>query len=198
MASAGIPGKRPPASVPAAPSAWLRRFLALLPRDRPVLDLAAGQGRHARFLLACGFAVTAVDVDTDGLADLAAAPRAEVVRADLEGAPWPLGGRRFGTVLVANYLHRPLFPHLLAALAPGGVLLYETFAQGNEAYGRPRNPDFLLRPNELLAAFQGHLTVVAYEHGLDVRPRPAVRQRLCALNGPGPVALPSWPTPYEA
>lgn len=161
-----------------SPSPWIVRFAGLVPPGGPVLDLACGGGRHARFFLSRGNPVTVVDRDLSGVADLDAAER---IAADLEdGSPWPLAGRTFAGVVVTNYLHRPLFPRLIEALAPDGVLLYETFAQGQERYGRPRNPDFLLRPGELLAACAG-LQVVAYEHGLD--PGPAVRERICALNG---------------
>ena len=101
--------------------------------------------------------------------------------ADIEAAAWPYAGRTFGAIVVTNYLHRPLFPHLLAALAPGGVLIYETFALGNERYGRPANPDFLLKPGELLDVVRGVCRVVAYEDVAVEQPRPAMVQRLCAL-----------------
>lgn len=169
---------RPPASP------WIRRFAAQVRAGGPVLDLACGGGRHARLFLALGHPVTALDRDLSGVADL---DEAERLRADLEdGSPWPLPGRLFAAVVVTNYLHRPLFPHIAAALEPGGLLLYETFALGQERFGRPKNPDFLLRPGELLAAFSG-LTVAAYEHGLDAGP--AMRQRICAVNGARPARL---------
>ena len=108
------------------------------------------------------------------------------IAADLEGGgPWPLGGRRFEGVVVTNYLHRPLLPRLVDSLAPGGVLIYETFARGNERFGRPSNPAFLLAPGELLEAVRGRLQIVAYEHGVVARPKPAVVQRLCAAAGDG-------------
>ena len=120
----------------------------------------------------------------------------EVVQADLEdGSPWPLGQRRFGAVVVTNYLWRPLFPRILDALDEAGVLLYETFALGNEAYGRPANPDFLLRPGELIEVVRGRLQIVAYEHGHLDEPRPAIKQRLCAVRSEQPVSLcldPGW------
>ncbi|MEX0852570.1 MAG: hypothetical protein WD036_04705, partial [Bauldia sp.] len=149
---------------------------------------------HVRWLLARGLAVTAVDRDVTGLADIADAPGLEIIEADLEAAPtagggWPLGGRRFAAVIVANYLWRPLLPAIVAAVAEGGVLLYETFARGNAAFGRPANPDFLLAPGELLDAVRGSLHVVAYEHGVIDTPRPAVVQRICAVRGDGPVPL---------
>ena len=127
-----------------------------------MLDVAAGGGRHARFLAARGHAVTAVDRDEVALREVADA--AETVVADLESGPWPVAGRSFDAVVVANYLWRPLWPSLLAALAPGGVLIYETFASGNETVGRPARPDFLLAPGELLRAAAG-LRIVAYEDG---------------------------------
>lgn len=163
------------------PSAWIARFLHQAPRALPVLDLAAGGGRHTRLARALGFKVVAADVAIDGLVDLAGDPRITVVAADLEdGAPWPFGGQQFGAVVVANYLYRPILPDIVAAVAPGGLLVYETFARGNEAYGRPRNPDFLLKDGELLDTVRGRLSVVAYEHGLVEEPGPRVVQRLCA------------------
>jgi SAM-dependent methyltransferase len=164
------------------PSAWVRRFAPLVPVPGPVLDLACGGGRHSRHFLGLGYQVVAVDRAVDAVADLA--ERAEIVAADLEdGSQWPFPGRRFGGVVVVNYLYRPLFPVLLDSLLPGGVLIYETFARSNEAYARPRNPDHLLRPGELLEVAQGVLQVVAFEHGMVERAEcPGVIQRLCAVN----------------
>lgn len=122
----------------------------------------------------------AVDRDPDRQAQFTGATGVSFRCADLETVPWPYEGQPFAGIVVVNYLHRPLFPHLLAALAPGGVLIYETFAAGNERFGRPSNPDFLLKPGELLEAVRGRLDVIAYE-GLEVsEPRPAVVQRICA------------------
>jgi SAM-dependent methyltransferase len=172
------------------PLPWIVRFSPLVGAGAPVLDLACGAGRHTRLFLERGHPVTAVDVDVSGLADVEGRPGLEVVQADLEdGTPWPLPGRRFGAVVVTNYLWRPLFPMILEAVGPGGVLLYETFAQGNEALGRPTNPDFLLRPGELLDLVRGELPVVAYEHGRLEHPRPAIKQRLCAVRDHHPRAL---------
>jgi hypothetical protein len=125
----------------------------------------------------------AVDRDTTDMADLAGSPALEIMTFDLEaGRPWPLGGRRFAGIVVTNYLHRPLLPAIVGAVAPGGCLLYETFAVGNERFGKPSNPAFLLRPGELLDAVAGRLQVVAYEH-LDVtEPRPAAVQRIAAVS----------------
>ena len=167
----------------AEPSAWVARFAGLIAPGGTVLDLACGHGRHARFLEAGGWRVMAVDRDAAALAGLAGHSGIEAVEADLETGVWPLGGRRFDGIVVANYLHRPLFPHLIGALQEGGVLLYETFMLGNERFGRPSNPDFLLRPNELLDAFAGRLNVVAFEQGEVARPKPAMVQRLCAVRG---------------
>lgn len=167
------------------PSAWVMRWAALVRPGGTVLDVAAGHGRHTLALAALGLGVTAADIDVSALAG---AP-AEIVVADLEGGAWPFTGRRFDGIVVTNYLHRPHFPHLADALAPGGVLIFETFGQGNERLGRPRNPDFLLAPGELLRAFE-QLSVVAYEHGEEQAPRPAVRQRICAVKGAVPRLLP--------
>jgi SAM-dependent methyltransferase len=165
-----------------SPSAWARRFGPLIRLGGHVLDLAAGSGRHTRLLLDMGLRVTAVDRDVTGLRPLAGAG-CEVRTLDLEtGGPWPLGGGYDG-IVVTNYLHRPLLAPLAAALAPEGVLIYETFMAGNERFGHPRNPDFLLQPGELLRAFQA-LTVVAFEQGEVSRPRPSVIQRIAAVNGP--------------
>jgi hypothetical protein len=163
------------------PSPWVARFAALVPPGGTVLDLAAGAGRHTRFFRARGHPVVAVDRDVTNLADLAGDPRVEIVPADLEGGTaWPLGPRRFAAVVVTNYLHRPLFPALIASVASGGVLIYETFARGNERFGKPSNPEFLLRPGELLDAVRGRLRVVAYEDVEIDSPRPAMVQRIAA------------------
>src|SRR6266851_6040415 len=162
------------------PSAWVRRFLPLIRRGGRVLDLAAGGGRHTRLLRDMGFVVTAVDRDVTALQPLAG-DDCEVRAIDLEtGAGWPLGGGYDG-IVVTNYLHRLLFAPIADALAPGGALIYETFAAGNERLGRPRNPDFLLRPGELTEAF-AMLTLVAFEQGEVSMPRPAVLQRIAAVN----------------
>jgi SAM-dependent methyltransferase len=156
-----------------APAEWVVRWAPLITRGR-VLDLACGGGRHARHLAGLGHEVTAVDREPRPLAGV------RFVQADLEdGSPWPLAGETFQGIVVANYLHRPLFPLIEGALAPGGVLIYETFMQGNERYGKPANPAFLLRPGELWQAFGG-LHTIAFEQGFSLRPRPAMAQRICA------------------
>lgn len=159
-------------------SEWVRQWAPLIRPGGDVLDVACGGGRHSRLLAALGHEVVAVDRDTDAFS--APPPGVSLVRADLEAGPWPFPGRRFDAVVVTNYLHRPLLPTLVASLEPGGVLLYETFALGNERFGRPSNPDFLLRPAELLEAVRGQLRVVAYEDRVVDTPRPAAIQRLCA------------------
>jgi SAM-dependent methyltransferase len=152
-----------------------------VPLGGKVLDLAAGNGRHTRYFNGLGYQVTAVDRNVSSLQDLAAAG-VEVLAADLEnGSPWPLGGRQFDGIIVTNYLHRPLFPHLAAALAPGGVLIYETFGIGNERFGKPSNSNFLLRPGELLEFAAAHgLQVLAYECGEVTEPKTAIMQRIVA------------------
>jgi SAM-dependent methyltransferase len=165
-----------------APSAWVQRFAPLIRPGGLVLDLAAGNGRHSRLLIASGFAVRAVDRNISGLSALAG-PRYGVWQLDLEtDAPWPVG-HGYDGIVVTNYLHRPLLPAIANALAPDGLVIYETFALGNERLGRPRNPDFLLRPGELLEAF-ATLTVIAFEQGEVTVPRPAVVQRIVAVAGP--------------
>jgi len=166
-----------------AASAWVIRFAPLIRPGGPTLDLACGAGRHTRLLQALGHPVTAVDRDAAALGALAALPGVETIVADLEGdQPWPLGSRRFAGIVVTNYLHRPLFPAILGALEPEGVLIYETFATGNERFGRPRKPDHLLRSGELLEIVRGACEVIAYEFLELAEPRPAVVQRLCARN----------------
>jgi SAM-dependent methyltransferase len=166
------------------PSAWVRRFAHLVAKGGPVLDLAAGAGRHARFFAGRGHPVVAVDRNLDGMADLDPAGPVERIQADLEdGSPWPLGARQFAGIVVANYLHRPLLPGLAEALAPGGVLIYETFAVGQGEFGRPSSENYLLRPNELVRVFADRLTIVGFEHGIDYAPGPKAVQRLAAVKG---------------
>jgi SAM-dependent methyltransferase len=164
------------------------RFAPLIRSGGRVLDVACGSGRHARLLAGLSHPVEAVDRDAQALAQLAAVPGIRCTCADLEEGAWPFAGTRFEAVVVTNYLHRPLLATLRASLADGGLLLYETFARGNERYGRPSNPQFLLEPGELLRVAAG-LRIVAYEEVLVEAPKPALVQRICAVNA---AAVPGW------
>lgn len=160
------------------PSPWISQWARLVSAEATVLDVAAGSGRHAIFFAERGHEVVALDRD---IGRLPPHPRIAPMQADLEaGAPWPLGDRNFGAVVVANYLHRPLMADLLAAVAPGGLLIYETFMEGNEHLGRPRRPEFLLRDGELLDLIRGRFSVIAYEALLIDHPRPAMVQQIVA------------------
>jgi SAM-dependent methyltransferase len=191
MSAAIDPSADAPRHGSAAASPWIVRFAPLVAPGARVLDLAAGRGRHARFFAARGCTVLAVDRDAAALAALVPIPAIETRVVDLEAGSWPLAGETFGAIVVANYLHRPLFPHLLASLAPDGVLLYETFARGNEVHGRPARPEFLLEPGELLRVVAGRLAVIAFEQG---EVPGAVVQRLAAV-GPGRAWPPRLPPP---
>ena len=176
-------------------SPWLQRWAHLLPAGGRVLDVACGRGRHLRWLVGRGHRLTGIDRDATALADsadLAAASATELITADIENRPWPCAGREFDAVLVFNYLWRPLWPQLLASLAPGGLLVVETFAAGNETVGKPARPDFLLQPGELIARCDG-LQIVAYEDGFLDAPARFV-QRVVAVR-PALAAGPSGPSP---
>jgi SAM-dependent methyltransferase len=164
-----------------APMPWIERFASLIAPPSRVLDVASGPGRHSRFFAARGCPTLAVDRDATALAVLDGVAGVTTLCADLERDAWPLAGQRFDAVVVTHYLHRPLFPRLLDAVADDGVLLYATFAVGNEAYGKPSNPDFLLRTNELLDLIDGRLDVVAFEQGVTTGERAAVVQRIAAV-----------------
>lgn len=160
-----------------APLPWIVQWAGLVAPEATVLDLAAGSGRHALFFAKRGNKVVAVDRD---ISRLAAHPTIAPLAADLEdGSPWPLVGRRFGAVIVTNYLHRPLMPALLDAVEPGGVLLYQTFMAGNERFRKPSRPDFLLNDGELLELVRGRFSVTAYEARLISEPM-AMVQRIAA------------------
>lgn len=165
------------------PSAWLVAHSRRIKPGGRVLDVASGAGRNAAWLARQGFQVTAVDRDAAALEILKAqAPEVDVLEWDLEQGAWPYAGRQFDAVVVCRYLHRPLLPAFANSLAPGGVLIYETFMRGHEQYGRPSNPDFLLASNELIDVFRPLLTIAAYEEGLlQLPPHPAVLQRLVAI-----------------
>ena len=159
-------------------SPWIRRFTPLIPAGSSVLDLACGRGRHMQWLASQGHAVLGVDRDAEALQS--AQQWGQTLHADLEdGSPWPLPGRQFGAVVVTNYLWRPLWPQILDSVKPGGLLLYETFAQGNEAFGKPSRADFLLAPGELLQVCNGW-QIIAYEHG-QLRQPERVVQRIAAI-----------------
>jgi SAM-dependent methyltransferase len=162
------------------PSAWVVRWAELVPAGGRVLDVAAGSGRHSKWFAARGHPVDAVDRDEAAVTGLSAMSGVRALCADIEAGDWPFQPGAYAAVCVTNYLHRPLLPTLLDALAPAGVFIYETFAAGNERYGRPKNPDFLLDPGELLELVRGRLKVIAYEDVTTQDPRPACVQRICA------------------
>jgi SAM-dependent methyltransferase len=166
----------------ATPSAWVTRYAPLIRAGGQVLDLACGAGRNARWLACQGWQVEAVDRDADALDLLHDVDNVQLRQADLEQEPWPYAGRSFDGIVVCRYLHRPLFPLLLQCLAEQGVLIYETFMLGQELYGRPSNPDFLLKDNELLDYFGKNLEVVGFEQGVFNEPEPRALQRICLRN----------------
>ncbi len=179
-AIAAVPADNPPRT---SVSPWIARWAGLIADGARVLDLASGSGRNLAPLLARSVRLLAADRDPVALRGLP--PQVEPLPADLEAAPWPLAAGSFDAVICCNYLFRPRLALLAGLLAPGGMLLYETFAQGNAVYGRPANPDYLLAPGELLALAQrGGLHVLAYEDGVVESPKPARIQRLCAIRAP--------------
>ena len=165
------------------PSPWISRFAPLIPAGSDVLDLACGSGRHARLLAGMGQRVEAVDRDAEALAALAGIDGIQTRCADLEGGPWPYYGRGFDAIVVSNYLFRPLLPNLFGCLNEGGLLIYETFMVGNERFGKPSNPAYLLRSGELLDLVRNRLRVLAFEQGEVAEPRPAVIQHIVARRG---------------
>lgn len=175
----------PSHAVIASPSDWVVRWTRDLPAGASVLDVACGSGRHVRWLSERGMKVTGVDRDAAAVEPLK--PEATIVVADIENGPWPLDGLTFDVVIVTHYLWRALMPKLAASIRPGGRLIYETFAQGHERFGRPSRPDFLLQSGELLKAF-AELQVVAFEEGLKREPDRRI-QRLCAVKGTNDLEL---------
>ena len=171
-----------------APSAWLQRFSHLLQAQSDlVLDLACGSGRNSFYMHSLDVRVLGLDRDGQGfpaLNDIGIETQLHDLEAGDAGYDWPFSEHSFAAIIVCNYLHRPLFPHLLASLKPDGLLIYETFAAGNENFGKPSNPAFLLRPGELLAQMQSNSTVtmsvIAYEDGYVGQAKPAMVQRICA------------------
>jgi len=190
---AGSPGR----PLPAEPSEWIMRFGAQLAPGAEVLDLACGMGRHARALAAQGCRVDAVDVDPGCAQYLAGIAGVRFRALELESGVWPFEPDRYDAIVVANYLYRPRLTELAQALRDGGTLIYETFASGNEQFGRPRNPDFLLSAFELAARFAPLMHVLAFEDGVVERPTPARIQRLCAIKTDSArldrLRLPTWP-----
>ena len=175
-----------------APSAWVQRWSHLVRPQGRVLDVACGQGRHACWFYKLNHPVTLVDRAQEAIESIAIpAESCEAVVADIETGPWPFVGRQFDAVVVTNYLWRPLLPTLLASIAPGGVLIYETFAQGNETVGRPSRPDFLLRPGELLALCSD-LRVVAFEDGYQAAPARFVQRIAAVRETPSLAAVPRY------
>ena len=176
-----------------SPSPWVCRWAGLIRPGGRVLDVACGRGRHLRYLRSLGLAVVGVDREEAALGAFKGSGGIDIYVADIEAGSWPFAPAEFDGVVVTNYLWRPLFPRLVSTLRPGGVLIYETFATGNERYGRPSNPGHLLRPGELLHSVES-MAVIAFEQGSISAPKPSVIQRICAvLGGTGPAALDAAP-----
>jgi len=171
----------PGCAAASVPSAWVCSHAPRISPGGLVLDVAAGYGRNTRWLLEQGYRVEAVDIDHAALDSLKHLPGIRLLQADLEQAAWPYADKRFDAIVVCRYLHRPLMSLLAAALKPGGILVYETFMQGHQAYGRPRNPDFLLAENELLDIYMPLLNILAFEQGMLQKTPPAMLQRMCAV-----------------
>ena len=163
------------------PSTWVQRWSHLVPAGGSVLDVACGSGRHMAWFAGRGHSVTGIDRAPEAFA--AAAEFGQAIEADIESGPWPLEGASFDAVIVTNYLWRPLLPRIVASVAPGGVLVYETFSVGNETVGKPSRPDFLLNPGELLQA-TATLHTVAFEEGFCSAPERFV-QRIASVRKPG-------------
>lgn len=161
-------------------SPWIGKYASLIPQEQPVLDLACGAGRHSLYLLDAGYEVTAVDINTSSIAEYQEREGLSIVQADLENDGWPFSVGAFSGIVVVNYLWRPLFADITRSLTPGGILLYDTFALGNEKYGRPSNPDFLLTPGELAEFFGESLDIVDFSEGVVGGPNPACRQAIVA------------------
>ncbi len=165
---------------PGSPEPWVIQFSSLIPQGK-ILDLACGRGRHGRYFLNLGYSVTFIDKDLSGVVDLESHPSATLVEYDLENnTPFPFEAGEFSGVIITNYLHRPLFPDLLKALNLGAVLIYKTFSQGNEQFGKPSNPDFLLQQDELLRVFGQELKVIDFVQQKEANPD-RMTQAICAI-----------------
>jgi SAM-dependent methyltransferase len=164
-------------------SEWIMRFSHLVKPKGTVLDVAAGHGRHAEFFLRLGCSVVSVDIDVSSLAFLSSSVNHSIIEADLDACVWPFPNSIFDAIIVTNYLNRNIYFDIVNSLSNSGVLLMETFGEGNQEFGRPRNPDFLLASGELIQVFEPLLQIVSYEHGLETEPRKCVRQRICARKG---------------
>jgi len=168
-----------------APDSWVQKYASLIPIG-PVLDLACGNGRHGRYFLALGYPVTLVDKDTSGIDDLSIHKNAELMTYDLENSnlekntSWPFKANQFSGIVVTNYLHRPLFSHLKTTVKPGGIIIYKTFFVGNETFGRPRNPNFLLQEDELRTVFSKQFRELAFFQGLETNPE-RMTQAICVM-----------------
>lgn len=169
--------------LPEEPSAWIVKYAPLINKKGRVLDLACGNGRHAMWFAKYDFHVDAMDCDDQVTSNMVGINNINVIVVDVEASDWPQSDQRYDGLVVSRYLYRPLLQTLATMLNPGGVLIYETFMVGNERYGKPSNPDFLLRPNELFEVYSPLLSIVSFEQGEEEMPRPVVMQRICAIKG---------------
>ena len=163
------------------PNKWVECYSSLIPFGKGVLDLACGSGRHTGMLLNNGYQVTAVDIDTTLVKQNFSNKKLNIVKCDLETlSSWPFGKNSFLGIIVVNYLHRPLYSRIMESLEEGGVLIYQTFADGNSRYGKPKNPDYLLKRGELKTVFGG-MRIISYQHGYLSYPSQSVVQRICCI-----------------
>jgi len=163
-----------------SPSSWIVKFAPLIKSQGLVLDLACGSGRHAKWLAQQGYQVDALDRDPIATSSMQGIDGIRIQQTDLETTEPPSFEHSYDGIIVSRYLHRPLLTSLATILKPGGILIYETFMRGNERYGKPSNPDFLLMPDELLNTYSPLLNIISFEQGEVVEPKPAMLQRICA------------------